>query len=31
MIQMDAFLRKNIQRIVQNVVSTTQLSIYFNE
>lgn len=31
MIQMDAFQRKNIQRIVQNVVSTTQLAIYFNE
>ena len=29
--QMDAFQRKNIQRIVQNVVSTTQLAIYFNE
>ena len=31
MIQVDAFQRKNIQRIVQNVVSTTQLAIYFNE
>lgn len=31
MIQMDAFQRKNIQRIVQNVVSTTQLAIYFNK
>ena len=31
MIQMDAFQRKNIQRIVQNVVSTTQLAIYLNE
>ena len=31
MIQVAAFQRKNIQRIVQNVVSTTQLAIYFNE